>query len=77
MQLQTPTPAKEEASHPTAWVSKTPKTILKARSQSKYLKRRIRRHNSSSPESILGALKSFIKGTKAIMHKNALLRAEV
>src|SRR4029434_8758906 len=33
-------------------------------------------HQSSSPESILGALKSLAKGTKAIMHENALLRAE-
>jgi hypothetical protein len=77
VQLRTPTPAEEEASHPTAWVSKTPKTVLEAGSQSEYLERRIRRHNSSSPESILGALKSFAKGTKAMMHENALLRAEV
>src|SRR6476660_9375197 len=56
--------------------SKTPKTVLEAGSQSEYLERRIRRHRSSSPESILGALKSLTKGTKAIMHENALLRAE-
>jgi spore germination protein GerM len=53
-----------------------PKMVLKAQSQSEYLDRRIRRHKSSSPESILEALESLAKGTKAIMHENALLRAE-
>lgn len=76
VQLRTPTPVEEEASHPTTWVSKTPKTELEAQSQSEYLDRRIRRHTSSSPESILEALKSLAKGTKAIMHENALPRAE-
>jgi hypothetical protein len=48
VQLRTPTPAKEEASLPDPWASKTPKTILEASSQSKYLERRIRRYQSSS-----------------------------
>lgn len=77
VQLRTPTPVAEVAEPSTPWVSKTPKTVLEAGSQSEYLERRIRRHNSSSPESILGALKSLAKGTTAIMHENALLRAEV
>src|SRR6478735_8016307 len=34
VQLRTPTPFEEEASHPNAWVSKTPKTVLEAESQS-------------------------------------------
>ena len=76
MQLRTPTPAEEVASPSTPWASKTPKTVLEAQSQSEYLDRRIRRHQSSSPESILGALKSLAKGTKAMMHENALLRSE-
>ncbi|KAJ0124110.1 Uncharacterized protein HZ326_31474, partial [Fusarium oxysporum f. sp. albedinis] len=75
VQLRTPTPPVEEASQAQPWTSKTPKTVLEAESQSEYLYRRIRRHQSSSPESILGALKSLAKGTKAIMHENALLRA--
>jgi hypothetical protein len=37
IQLRAPTPVKEEASHPTPWVSKTPKTVLEAQSQSEYL----------------------------------------
>ncbi|KAJ0126384.1 Uncharacterized protein HZ326_30513 [Fusarium oxysporum f. sp. albedinis] len=77
VQLRTPTPAEEEAGLSTTWVSKTPKTVLEAEYQSEYLDRRIRRHHSSSPESILEALKSLSKGTKATMHELALLRAEV
>ncbi|KAG6996916.1 hypothetical protein FocnCong_v015071 [Fusarium oxysporum f. sp. conglutinans] len=74
--LRTPTPVEEETGLSTAWVSKTPRTVLEAQSQSEYLDRRIRRHKSSSPESILEALKSLSKGTKAMMHENALLRAQ-
>ncbi|KAJ0130623.1 Ankyrin repeat domain-containing protein 50 [Fusarium oxysporum f. sp. albedinis] len=77
VQLRTPTPPVEEASQAQPWTSKTPMTVLEAEYQSEYLNRRIRRHKSSSPESILGALKSLAKGTKAIMHENALLRAEL
>ncbi|RYC77643.1 hypothetical protein BFJ63_vAg19483 [Fusarium oxysporum f. sp. narcissi] len=77
VQLRTPTPAEEEAGLSTTWVSKTPKTVLEAEYQSEYLDKRIRRHHSSSPESILEALKSLSKGTKATMHELALLRAEV
>ena len=76
VQLRTPAPVEEGTGPSTPWVSKTPKTVLEAGSQSEYLERRTRRHQSSSPESILGALKSLSKGTKAIMHENALLRAE-
>ena len=76
VQLRTPTPVEEETGPSTTWVSKTPKTVLEAESQSEYLDRRIRRHKSSSPESILEALKSLSKGTKAMMHENALLRSE-
>jgi hypothetical protein len=77
VQLRTPTPAEEVAEPSTPWVSKTPKTVLEAGSQSKYLERRIRRHHSSSPESIIEAVKSLEKGTKANMHKLALLEARV
>ncbi|KAL9568850.1 hypothetical protein ACKAV7_006995 [Fusarium commune] len=77
VQLRTPTPPEEEASQSNPWVSKTPKTVLEASSQSEYLERRIRRHQSSSPESILEALKSLTKGTKAIMHKMTLIESEV
>jgi hypothetical protein len=38
VQVRVPTPVKEEASHPSPWISKTLKTVLEAESQSKYLK---------------------------------------
>jgi hypothetical protein len=44
VQLRTPTPVEEVADPSTPWVSKTPKTVLEAGSQSEYLERRIRRH---------------------------------
>jgi hypothetical protein len=77
VQLRTPTPIEEEPSLPDPWVSKTPKTVLEASSQSEYLKRRVRRHQSSSPASIIEALESLSKGTKAILHQNALLKSEI
>jgi hypothetical protein len=77
VQLRTPTPPEEVTEPSTPWTSKTPKTVLEAQSQSEYLNKRIRLHKSSSPESILGALKSLTKGTTAIMHENALLKARV
>jgi hypothetical protein len=77
VQLRTPTPPKEVAEPLTPWVSKTPKTVLEAQSQSEYLERRVIRHKSSSPESILEAIRSSSKGTKIVMHKVALLEARV
>jgi hypothetical protein len=76
VKLRTPTPAEEVAEPSTPWVSKTPKTVLEVKSQSEYLMRRIRRHHSSSPESILEAVKCFEKGTNIVMHKVALLVTE-
>jgi hypothetical protein len=77
VQLRTPTPAEEVAEPSTPWVSKTPKTVLEAQSQSEYLETRVKRHKSSSPESILEAIRSSSKGTKIVMHKLALLEARV
>jgi hypothetical protein len=77
VQLRTPTPVEEEAGPSTPWASKTPKTVREAGSQSEYLERRIRRHQSSSPESIIEAMKSLTKAVKGNMHEVALLRAEL
>ena len=52
-------------------------TVLEIEFQSGYLERRIRRHHSSFPEPILEALKSFSKGTMAIMHELTLVKEEV
>jgi hypothetical protein len=77
VQLRTPTPAGVVTEPSTPWVSKTPKTVLEAQSQSEYLERRIKRHHSSSPESIIEALMSLAKGTKSNMHELALLKTRV
>jgi hypothetical protein len=61
----------------TAWVPKTPKTILDIQTQSEVLKVRIRRHKSSFPESIIEAIKSLEKGGKENRHRLTLLEAEV
>jgi hypothetical protein len=76
VQLRTPPPVEEEAQQAQSWTSRTPRTVLEAGSQSEYLQRRIRRHHSSSPESILEALRSLEKGTMVVMYKVALLAAE-
>ena len=77
MQLRTPTPPKEAAKPSTPWTSKTPTTAIKAQSQSEYLERRIRRHKSSSPESIIEALKSSTKVIKAALYQLALVEARL
>jgi hypothetical protein len=76
VQLRTPTPVEEVAQQAQAWTSRTPNTVLEAGSQSKYLSDRIRRHHSSSPESILEALQSLTKAVTRNIQKTALIEAE-
>jgi hypothetical protein len=76
VQLRTPTPPEEGPQPSTLWTPKTPKTATDAKAQSEYLTRRIRRHHSSSPESIIEALNCFSRGAEAVMHKVTLLVAE-
>jgi hypothetical protein len=76
VQLRTPTPPQEVTELTTPWTSRTPKTILETQSHSKYLQGRIRNHKSSSPESIIEAVKYFEKGQSILLHKIALLEAE-
>jgi FtsZ-binding cell division protein ZapB len=76
VQLRTPTPVEEVARQAQAWTSRTPVTVLEAGSQSEYLQGRIRRHHSSSPESILEALQSLTKAVTKNIQKTALLEAE-
>ncbi|RFN45100.1 hypothetical protein FIE12Z_10660 [Fusarium flagelliforme] len=59
IQLRTPTPPDEDVSRAQPWTPKTPRTVTEADLHSEYLQRRIRRHHSSSPESILEALQSL------------------
>jgi hypothetical protein len=77
MQLRTPTPPEEATQPSTPWASKTPTTAIEAQSQSKYLERRIRRYQSSLPESIIEALKSNTKAIKVIIYEVILLRGEL
>jgi type I site-specific restriction endonuclease len=77
IQLRTPTPPDEDVSRGQPWTPKTPRTVTEADLHSEYLQRRIRRHHSSSPESILEALQSLTKSVLGYMHKTELLEAEV
>ncbi|KAG6978255.1 Pogo transposable element with ZNF domain [Fusarium oxysporum f. sp. conglutinans] len=77
VQLRTPTPPREVTEPSTPWASRTPKTILETQSHSKYLQGRIRNHKSSSPESIIQAVKYFEKGQSILLHKLALQEAEI
>jgi hypothetical protein len=77
IQVRSLTPAIDEPELPAPWTSRTPKTVREAESQSEYLRRRIERHHSSSPASIIEALKSMTKGTKAVLYEITLLRAEI
>jgi hypothetical protein len=76
VRLRTPTPVEEALELPNAWVPKTPNNPTEATSQTDYIKRRISRHQGSSPTTILEAMDQFAKGTYGIMHKMALLKAE-
>jgi hypothetical protein len=77
IRLRTPTPPEEDTGRAQPWTPKTPRTVNEADSHSEYLQRRIRRHKSSSPESIINAMKSTTKALKENMQEMALLRAEV
>jgi hypothetical protein len=77
MKLWTLMPPEEVAKPLTPWVSKTPKTVLEVQSQSAYLQKRIRRHHSSSPESLIQPVKCFEKGTSTVMYKLALVEARM
>jgi spore germination protein GerM len=76
MQLWTLSPPEEAAKPSTPWVLKTPTIVNKTKSQSKYLNRRIRRHQSSSLKSIIKALKYLLKGAIVATHKATLLAAK-
>jgi hypothetical protein len=77
VRLRTPTPPNSPPGTALPWVSKTPQNPIEATSQSELIKARISTHQNSSPTSILGAVDHITKGAKAIMHRVALLEAEV
>jgi hypothetical protein len=77
IRLRTPSPVEEAIELPQPWVPKTPNNPTEATSQTDYIKRRISHHQGSSPTSVLSAVDQITKGTCGIMHKLALLKAEV
>jgi hypothetical protein len=73
VQLRIPTPPVEVTIPLTPWTARTPKTVVEAQLHSKYLQGRIKNHKSSSPESIIQAVKHFEKATTNLMDQMALL----
>jgi hypothetical protein len=58
-------------------VSHTPSNTRELHAQSTLLRDRIRRHQSSSPNSIIESLSKLTKGTEAVMNTVVLLKAQV
>lgn len=77
VRLKTPTPPNSRPGSAHAWVSKTPSNPIEASSQSTLIKTRIVQHQNSSPTEILRAVDVLAKGTSKIMHKMALMQAEM
>ncbi|KAK1838100.1 transposase [Colletotrichum chrysophilum] len=77
VKLHTPTPPGSLPTTPPAWTSQTPNNPTEASSQSELIKRRISRHQNSSPTSIIEAVEHLSKGARGFMHQIALLRSEV
>jgi hypothetical protein len=77
LKLRTPTPQNSSPSTAQPWTSQTPSNATQATSQSSFIKDRVARHQGSSPPSILDAVDQFAKGTSKVMHRLALLQAEV
>ncbi|EGU86763.1 hypothetical protein FOXB_02720 [Fusarium oxysporum f. sp. conglutinans Fo5176] len=76
VQLRTPTPPQEVTEPMTPWAARTPKTILKTQSHSKYLQGRIRNHKSSSPESIIEAINPATVPAKPVPYYAPVVTAE-
>lgn len=77
VRIRTPTPTLPPSTSADPWIPKTPQKPLEANSQSELNKFRISNHQNSSPASMINAVDQFAKGAKAIMHRVALLEAEV
>jgi hypothetical protein len=77
VKLQTPTPPRPSTPITTAWVSKTPQTAYEAASQSDFIKRKVARHQDSSPTAIYEAMDQMVKGTTTIMHQMVLMKDRI
>jgi hypothetical protein len=60
-----------------SWQPQTPSNATQATKQSTFIKNRLSQHRGSSPTPIVEAIDQFAKGSVAIMHEVALLRARV
>jgi hypothetical protein len=77
IRLKTPSTPNSRPGTAGSWTSKTPKTIIEATAQSNLVKNQIMNHPDSSPTKIYHAIDQFAKGSLALMHELALLRAQV
>jgi hypothetical protein len=77
LRLRTPTPENSRPGTSHTWISKTPNNPIEASSQTNLIKTRISMHQNSSPTPILSAVDRFAKGSMALMHKMALMQAEI
>jgi hypothetical protein len=71
---RTPTPP---APGPTPWQPKTPSNVAEIDSQSTLIIKRIRDHNSSSPDSIIEMMEQFKKGAQMMAHSEALIAIRI
>lgn len=72
-----PTTAQSRPQSAQSWQPQTPSNATKATKQSTFIKNRLSQHRGSSPTPIVEAINQFAKGSVAIMHEVALLRARV
>lgn len=74
IKLRTPTPA---ISEDLPWQSQTPSNAREIEAQSTLIRDRLRRHKSSSPNSIIESINRLEKGSAKVMHDMALMRKEM
>jgi hypothetical protein len=77
IKLQIPTSSRPLTRKSLFWAFRTPNNPTKATSQSEFIKSRIARYQNSFPTSIYNGIDQIAKGAKQIIHKMALLQAEV
>uniref|UniRef100_A0A8H7K6L1 DDE-1 domain-containing protein n=1 Tax=Bionectria ochroleuca TaxID=29856 RepID=A0A8H7K6L1_BIOOC len=77
VRISTPISPESSDELPGPWQSKTPTNPLEATSQSEYLQRRVRAHQSSSPSPIIEGIEQIAKGTQRVMHELILLKGKV
>jgi hypothetical protein len=74
--VKTPTPYNSRPTAAQDWTSQTPKSLIKAVSQSTLIKSRIASHQNSSLTSIYNAVDQFEKGASLITHQLTFLEEE-